>query len=245
MKKILFACDLDNTLIHSHKLKAAGDICVEIYDGKEQSFISSRAVELLKEIAEKILFVPVTTRSIEQYRRITWLEGTKPEFAVTSNGANLLHFNEIDKIWRQDFYKFIQPYSDEIKAQKLKLSQDENFTICKIVDGSFLFLKCSADADKNKLLAELQANTNLVVQNFGLKIYLFPPKLNKGDALLKLKEIFNPEKTFAAGDSGIDIPMLNVADVAFAHRDLKFQHENLFEFDSADFLAQIAEKTTD
>ena len=245
MKKILFACDLDNTLIHSHKLKAAGDICVEIYDGKEQSFISSRAVELLKEIAEKILFVPVTTRSIEQYRRITWLEGTKPEFAVTSNGANLLHFNEIDTTWRQEFYKFIQPYSDEIKAQKLKLAQNNNFTICKIVDGSFLFLKCSADADKNKLLSELQANTNLTVQNFGLKIYLFPPKLNKGDALLKLKEIFNPEKTLAAGDSGIDIPMLNVADIAFAHRDLKFQHENLFEFDSADFLAQIAEKTTD
>ena len=115
MKKILFACDLDNTLIHSHKHKADGDICIEIYNDKAQSFISSRAVELLTEINSKILFVPVTTRSIEQYRRIQWLEGTQPEFAVTSNGANILHGGEIDLNWRQDFYKFIQPYENELR----------------------------------------------------------------------------------------------------------------------------------
>lgn len=239
MKKILFACDLDNTLIHSHKHRADGDICIEIYNDKEQSFISCRAVELLKEIAQKILFVPVTTRSIEQYKRIKWLEGTQPKFAVTSNGANLIHNGEIDLNWRQDFYKFIEPYKEELKAQKLKLAQDENFTICKTVDESFLFLKCTDDADKNKIVGELQAATNLTVEIYEQKIYLFPPKLTKGDALLKLKEIFNPEKTFAAGDSAIDIPMLKMADVAFAHSNLKLQHENLFEFDSADFLEQI------
>lgn len=87
MKKILFACDLDNTLIHSYKKKYADDICVEIYNGNEQSFISARTKNLLKEIAEKIIFVPITTRSVEQYKRIFWFENFSPSFAVTTNGA--------------------------------------------------------------------------------------------------------------------------------------------------------------
>ena len=236
MKKFLFACDLDNTLIHSYKHKMDGDICIEIYNGREQSFISSRAVDLLKEIAKKILFVPVTTRSIEQYKRIQWLEGTTPEFAVVSNGVNLLHNGEIDLIWRKDFYKKIRPYADELQIKFKKLSQNKNFTICRIVDESFLFLKCSDDADIIKIAEEIQGDTNLIVEYSGRKIYLFPPKLNKGEAVLKLKEIFKPAKTFAAGDSSIDIPMLNVADIAFAHRNLNLNHKNFFEFDSADFL---------
>ena len=239
MKKILFACDLDNTLIHSYKHKTDGDICIEIYNDREQSFISSRAVELLKEIAEKILFIPVTTRSIEQYNRIEWLEGTTPEFAVVSNGANLLHNGEIDLIWRQDIYKSIRPYEEELQKQFERFSQDKNFTISRIVDKSFLFLKCTDDADIKKVAEEIQGNTNLVVEYSGQKIYLFPPKLNKGAALLNLKETFEPVKTFAAGDSSIDIPMLNVADVAFAHSNLNFQHKNFFEFDSADFLRKV------
>ncbi len=236
MKKILFACDLDNTLIHSYKNKIDGDICIEIYNGNEQSFISARAVKLLKKIAEKILFIPVTTRSIEQYNRINWIEGTTPNFAVVSNGANLLQNGNIDLKWKQDFYKNIRPYENELQRQLKILSQDKNFTICRIVDGCFLFLKGGNDADIKKIAEEIQGGTNLAVEYFGRKIYLFPPKLNKGAALLKLKEIFKPVKIFAAGDSYIDIPMLNFADFAFVHSNLNLNRNNFFEFDSADFL---------
>lgn len=233
--KNLFACDLDNTLIHSYKHKADGDICIEIYNGGEQSFISSRAVELLKEINKKFLFIPVTTRSIEQYNRIEWLEGTAPKFAVVSNGANLLHDGEINLEWQKYFYKFIQPYENETQRQLEKFSQDKNFTICRIVDQSFLFLKCSDDAEIISTVKKIQADTDLIVEYSGRKIYLFPPKLNKGEALLKLKKNFSPQKIFAAGDSEIDIPMLNVADVAFANSKLKLSHKNIFKFDSSDF----------
>ena len=214
--KYLFACDLDNTLIHSYKHKTDDDICIEIYNGREQSFISSRAVELLKEVIKKVLFIPVTTRSIEQYQRIQWLEGIKPEFAVVSNGANLIHNDNIDKNWRHDTYHYIQPYIKELNQQQILLSQNPNFTICRIVDDSFLFLKCFDDVDVESISTELQAQTNLTVQYSGQKIYLFPPKLNKGEALLQLKKLFNPDKVFCAGDSVIDVPMLNLADVAYS-----------------------------
>ena len=210
--KYLFACDLDNTLIHSYKHKTDDDICIEIYNGREQSFISSRAVELLKEVIKKVLFIPVTTRSIEQYQRIQWLEGIKPEFAVVSNGANLIHNDNIDKNWRHDTY----PYINEINQQQILLSQNPNFTICRIVDDSFLFLKCSDAVDVESTSTELQKQTNLTVQHSGRKIYPFPPKLNKGEALLRLKQIFNPHQVFCAVDSIIDVSMLNLADIAFA-----------------------------
>ena len=202
--------------IHSYKHKTDDDICIEIYNGREQSFISSRAVELLKEVIKKVLFIPVTTRSIEQYQRIQWLEGIKPEFAVVSNGANLIHNDNIDKNWRHDTYHYIQPYINELNQQQILLSQNPNFTICRIVDDSFLFLKCFDDVDVESISTELQAQTNLTVQYSGQKIYLFPPKLNKGEALLQLKKLFNPDKVFCAGDSVIDVPMLNLSDIAYS-----------------------------
>ena len=38
-KNLIFATDLDNTLIHSYKSKRDGDICIEKYQGKEFSYI--------------------------------------------------------------------------------------------------------------------------------------------------------------------------------------------------------------
>ena len=205
--KILFACDLDGTLIHSHKVRRDGDICVEIYDGREQSFISPEALNLLKKIAAQIIFVPVTTRSIAQYRRIFWTKDFCPEIAVVANGAYLLNGGHQENFLRE----VAEPYRDELEIQHEKYLADTNFKICRIVDESFLFLKCRDDvaADKNFF------DTSLTVQYTGKKIYLFPPNLNKGAALKLLIKKFSPDKIICAGDSEIDLPMLELADVAF------------------------------
>ena len=75
MKKILFACDLDNTLIHSWKHKREGDICVEWLNGNEQGYIAEDTCEMLRKVMSLVEFVPVTTRSVAQYQRIMWPEG--------------------------------------------------------------------------------------------------------------------------------------------------------------------------
>ena len=211
----LFACDLDNTLIHSYKHRTPDDICIELYQGREQSFISRRTVELLRDIFQKLLFIPVTTRSIEQYNRIKWLEGTSPEYAVVSNGANLLHNGKVDVEWQAETLKYIQPYNEELQRQCVWLSQREEYVICRIVDDSFLFLKCNDNVDIDSIVSNLKDNTTLNVQHTGRKIYLFPPTLNKGEALTRLKRKFNPGLTISAGDSTIDIPMLSLADTAY------------------------------
>lgn len=209
----LFACDLDNTLIHSHKLRRPDDICVELYDGREQSFMSPRALELLKKIAAQILFVPVTTRSIAQYRRIHWAENFRPKYAVTSNGAYFL-----DGDAQENFlHDATLPYADELEALCKKISADDRFDVCRVVDGSFLFLRCREDVDA----AALNFDTHLTVQHTGKKIYLLPPPLSKGNALKLLAKKFPAEKIFCAGDSDIDVSMLELADVAFAPKNLR------------------------
>lgn len=217
--KILFACDLDGTLIHSHKKRRADDICVELYDDREQSFISPRALTLLKSTAAQIIFVPVTTRSLAQYRRIHWTEDFSPKYAVTSNGAIFLDDDKI--IFRREI---ATPYATELEFQREKFADDSRFNICRIVDESFLFLRCRDDLNTE----DFHFDTHLTVQHTGKKIYFFPPELNKGAALRMLIEKFSPDKIFCAGDSEIDLPMLELADVAF------------HEFSCAeDFLEQI------
>ena len=229
--KILFACDLDNTLIHSYKKFREGDICVEIYDGREQSFISPRALDLLKKISARIFFVPVTTRSIEQYRRIFWAENFCPRFAVVANGAFFLDGDNRENFLRE----VVAPYEEELKLQ-LAAADEKIFSIARIVDESFLFLKCREDFNAEKIFFD----TSLTVQRTGKKIYLFPPRLNKGEALKLLTKKFSPEKIFAAGDSEIDLPMLELADVAFGKKNICGEN-----FSSAeDFLEKIFTSTT-
>ena len=74
MNKILFASDLDNTLLFSWRHKTDSDQCVEHLDGKEQGFCTQQSLELLASVCEQAQFVPVTTRSVAQYQRIAWPE---------------------------------------------------------------------------------------------------------------------------------------------------------------------------
>ena len=62
MKKILFACDLDNTLIHSLKHKKDDDVCIEKIGDKEQGFMSQRTLELLNQLSNEVEIIPITTR---------------------------------------------------------------------------------------------------------------------------------------------------------------------------------------
>ena len=48
------------------------------------------------------------------------------------------------------------------------------------------------------------------------KVYLFPPDVNKGRAVRQLISRLRPAVTVGAGDSGMDVPMLNETDYALA-----------------------------
>ena len=77
------------------------------------------------------------------------------------------------------------------------------------LDNTLLFSHQHAQA-----LAHVQGRTRLTGELSGRKLYFFPPGLSKGDALVRLRERFAPARVLCAGDSGIDVPMLEQADVA-------------------------------
>jgi len=213
--KILFVSDLDNTLIFSYKNFSHLGICVETHKGKKLSFMSVNASEMLKQIAKTTNFVPITTRSIEQYKRIHLFDELIREFALTSNGGVLFLQNEIDKDWYSESKKMIKDAVSEMRKGMDILKNDPH--ICfeiRYVDEMFVFSKSdNVQETKSTLISKLDLKTVSVHSN-GSKIYIVPTTLNKGTALMRLKNRIDHECVLCAGDSDFDLPMLEVSDVA-------------------------------
>ncbi|MEY8321115.1 HAD hydrolase family protein [Lachnospiraceae bacterium 46-61] len=214
---IVFASDLDNTLIFSYKKKNQCQqkmICVEKKEGKELSYMTQKAYNTLQKLYQKIIFVPITTRSIEQYQRIQFFD--KIEYVLTTNGGILLKNNNIDKIWLEETKKLILPSEKELQKAIYLLKKDNN--ICfeiRIVDDIFVYTKSlQPQKTANNIIQKLDLNQIFVDTN-GEKIYVFPKILNKGFALKRLKNLLHCKKIFSAGDSRFDISMLQQSDVAF------------------------------
>ena len=222
MTDILFASDLDNTLLYSRRHRRAGDLCVEHLAGAEQGFMTPPAVELLRRVRAAMRFIPVTTRSVEQYRRIAWPAGTEPAYAVTTNGAVLLYRGAEDAAWRAEVAPVVAAAQEELMRLHALHAENPAFLRCRIVDGAYLFVYCADHVDAEACAAAYRAETHLAVLCSGRKIYFFPQGLDKGAALCALRQRFAPARVYAAGDSIIDLPLLAAADRAFAPRDLPF-----------------------
>lgn len=214
MQSVILACDLDNTLLYSYKHKANDDVCVEWNQDKPQGFMLPTAYELIRTISDSALIVPVTTRSIEQYRRIQWPDGCTPTYALTTNGGILLKKSEIDDKWLRDAQQSVAPYRDEINRMYNQLCELDLFIRCRIVDDSYLFVYCKHSTDIDECADRFQQDTTLFVRASGRKLYFFPPSINKGTAVRKIKRSLSPDILICAGDSRIDVPMLQEADIA-------------------------------
>ena len=220
-KRILFASDLDNTLLISHRNRQEGDICVEHNQGIEQSFMTRRVIEILRQLSKMVDFVPITTRSLRQYKRIQWPKGCEPKLAVVANGALLLRQGEVDESWSQQIRPAVDSCRDELQVQYARQYLSKEYIRCRIVDDSYLFLYCDEETDIRTCADVCRKQTWLQVEYQGRKIYFFPPGLDKGAALRRLREYLGSCYVYAAGDSRIDVPMLEVAEMAFAESGLQ------------------------
>ena len=203
--------DLDGTLIFSATRKQVGDIVIERKDGREISCITARQAELFPKLGSVI---PVTTRSVEQYRRIEFARfGFKPRYALCANGGILLVDGKPDAEWEDNSRRVFRECEAELSRLGKLLENDprcSNFEV-RLVDGLFLFTKSTEPSETLKHLGK----GNLCESFFtGEKVYVVPKKLNKGAAVKRLVERLGLSRFAAAGDSLMDLPMLNVADIA-------------------------------
>lgn len=218
---VVFHSDLDNTLIYSYK-RDIGDRkkCVEIYEGREISFMTDISYALLKEIYKNVIFVPTTTRTIEQYNRIDLGIGV-PEYALACNGGVLLVNGVEDEKWYQESLELVSDCQKEMQHAQALLEQDTYRTMeVRNIKNLFLFTKSKEPVQSvEKLSAALNLSLVDVFYN-GEKVYVVPKNLNKGMAVKRFRQRKQADKIIAAGDSEFDISMLKEADIAFAPKSL-------------------------
>ncbi len=240
---IVFNCDLDNTLIYSYKhdLGEPGQ-CVEYYQGKELSFMTDRAMEQLEAVNRKVLLVPTTTRSIEQYNRIH-LGSIVPDYALVCNGGVLLYKGAADAQWYQESRELVRPAVDAIARAItfLETDPDREFEI-RHIEELFLFTKSRAPEKTVRCLREKLDPEWVDVFSNGTKVYVLPKSLTKGHAVLRLKKRLAAEIVIAAGDSEFDIPMLETADYGFCPEGLITGAEHIRTLAAGSFTLSMLQK---
>ena len=217
MKEYTFFTDLDNTLIYSYKHEIGEQKkSVELYQGRWISYMTNETGSLLRRIREKCPVVPITTRTIEQYERIDLGVGDFP-YALTCNGGVLLINGQEDNQWYQESLKLVASATGQLKAAFDYLEKDPRRTFeTRLIRDLFVFTKCDCP---EQVVEDLKTTLDLsLVEVFhnGVKVYVVPITLNKGNAVTRFTKRFLVKKTLATGDSEFDVSMLNSVDIGIA-----------------------------
>lgn len=210
MKSILFATDLDNTLIHSHKHKQDKDVCVEWIGNKKQSYMSTYTYKTLPNLAKIIKILPITTRSIDQYNRIQFPNNCISK-AITTNGAIML-----DKHKSKLLIKNKDINMQNLKYIETALSTEPAVEAVNYVDNTYIYAICTDEQYAKSISMSTPHTGDIKVMTSGRKVYFIPSNFTKGNTLSKIKDRNNFDLVIAAGDSELDIDMLEVADIALA-----------------------------
>ena len=209
MKNVILFSDLDRTIIHSSKFlkESVNPEIVEFNkDKKPISYMEKEALLLLNELSNNLLFIPVTTRSLEQYKRIDLK--IKPLYSITSNGGIILKNNKRLKSW-DDFIKNNISNKNYMEIQdKLKLINKYLTRELTLIDNVFFFSKIN---DNN--LFELNYELDNILKYYdwtytiqGNKIYIMPKFISKENAInyLLRNELSKDNFIITAGDGKLD-----------------------------------------
>lgn len=204
--------DLDNTLIYSHRASFESEkVLVEYLNGKEQSYMTMRTYMFMRNM--NIPFVPVTTRSLEQYRRLFIFEKEiKVRHALVCNGAILLNNMNVDSEWLKETHIVAREGIRYLKKLQMELDEYD----INDVEGLMLYFK----ADNPDIIARNireKYNSRKVYIGFDKrKVYIVPSEINKGSAIYRYCNRFGVVGTISSGDSEFDLSMLNATDISIA-----------------------------
>jgi len=218
---LLVATDLDRTMIYSKRARTLGadddpSVCVEIHDGKAASYMTVAAAEQFAALADTATVVPVTTRIIEQYRRVQ-LPGRPPQYAITTNGGVLLVDGEPDRAWTRHVQRqLVGTFPlDDVWDQAGHICHPEFTEKIRNASGLFVYavvrpsrLPSGFVVDVAGWAAERGWRTSLE----GRKLYWVPEQLTKSAAVVEVAARAGCDVIVAAGDSLLDVDLLLSAD---------------------------------
>lgn len=237
----ILACDLDRTLIYSPRAfwlqsvdaEAPPIVVSELYNGVPISFMTRESERLLLELRSLATFVPVTTRTIAQYARVQ-LPGPTPQFAITSNGGEILVDGEADSAWRAEVRTRVRQDAAPLAEIEAMLTAPAcaAWTLkVNVADGLFVYAIVDREAMPPEWVIELEQSCHALgwsVSVQGRKLYCMPRAVDKSNAVAEVRRRAGGGTVLAAGDSLLDKSMLEQAGVAFrpAHGEL---HDTVFE----------------
>ncbi|WP_407564595.1 HAD family hydrolase [Streptomyces sp. 184] len=225
----LIASDLDRTLIYSPAALALDVpdaaaprlLCVEVYEGRPLSFMTETAAGLLAELAARVPFVPVTTRTREQYGRVR-LPGPPPRYAICANGGHLLVDGEADAGWRARVGRELAAGSAplaEVREHLARAADPAWLRKLRTAEDLFAYLvveRAAVPEEWLKELGEWAGPRGWSVSAQGRKIYAVPRALTKSAAVAEVvRRAGGTDTVLAAGDSLLDTDLLLAADRAW------------------------------
>ncbi|MDR3083795.1 MAG: HAD family hydrolase [Streptomyces sp.] len=225
MSPVLVASDLDRTLIYSSAALALAMpddrsprlLCVETYESKPLSYMTETAAGLLTDLRDHAVFVPATTRTREQYRRIN-LPGPTPRFAVCANGGHLLVDGVFDPDWHAGVLARLAdecaPLA-EVRAHLAATADPAWLRKLRVAEDLFVYLVVERELLPEawlKDVAEWAEGRGWTVSLQGRKVYAVPGPLTKSAAVREVARRTGAGLTLAAGDSLLDADLLLAAD---------------------------------
>lgn len=214
-RKAIFS-DLGNTIIFSHRHTIGERVPVERLDGREQSYMTKRGYALLQNI-ERGSFIPVTTRTLAQYGRISFFDdGSIPYYALLDNGGILPVDGKTDSKWLDETMKMTE--NDRLLMEDIVI-KFSSYAEIKWQDNLALFVK--ADDGTGESIAAAAADIGLTAFRHMNKIYIFPNCLSKGSSVRRFLKRYPFGYFVAAGDSEVDVSMMTEADEAYMPLQMK------------------------
>lgn len=195
----LFAAALDNTLIFSKGFVKDEDvIAVEYKDNKELSYMTKQALDYLKSLNEVITIVPITSRSLEEFKQLTFY--SMFEYAILSNGLAILHKGLVeDGNWQAIIQK---------EFDRIDLSDVESllYNCSSLFKSDFEFkgyYYCAEVKEHQEIMVLrllkpfLHKDWNCFVQ--GNKLYVVPKFVTKENALKYLTGKYDLDLIYSFG----------------------------------------------
>lgn len=213
---MIFASDLDRTLIFSERALAelghpqrTNLKPVEERDGKWLSYMTANAYYKLEQLCLNAMFVPVTTRTTEQFRRIFIFRNELPiTYAITSNGANILYKGELLPEWSGLISRQMKAETC-VQEELLAFFQKEGYIfngVIKQAENLFFYyiLEKPISLNEKLLLGEAVSEYGWRVSQQGRKLYFIPKAISKGVAIEYICGREGKAAAAGAGDAVLD-----------------------------------------
>ena len=230
--KPYFISDLDRTLIFAGYPEQK---VVEYIGERKITYMTPKSYDLMQEVLHKTTFIPCTMRNLHQTDRVQFIRDYAPQYMICTNGAEIFIDGELDMEWDKIVRESVS--KEEINnlhafVETLDLDLVEN----RNVNEFYLALKFrTKDLDKEIALLKKVIPSTYNIQQSDFKVFLLPKAINKANAIDYLREKYQFEDIYVAGDSEADRKMTLLPYVkAYVPAHATFEAPNAFRTEAED-----------